>query len=366
MAQQVDIAQVLASMGNAIAGLTQAINQIIAGLPQQHNIPVSTTGALVGAGIEKPTKFKGKKDNIQKNAEDACCFLAAYKAYACLQLALNMVDAQGVITRKGSQWIGLFLSYMEGEAGNWATPYRKEMENGTTPFSGRWDDAVKVFQQRFLVISVKELACTQLRKICQGKGTAAQYCSHFEQYKNKCGYNDGTLRKFYYAGLSKPFKQCLTNSTADTTDLPQLKSVVTQLNLKQQEYDRHRRGKHNEHPTQRIQTYSVVNVPMEIDAACVNAARNGSNKTQSNWLAAMCGHCFNCAGTTHLAHNKDRCPANGKNCGYCGGFGHFELGCQDKFLGLEKMRRMTPQVCQPQQQQQQQRPQAPRTLWQPQ
>jgi hypothetical protein len=31
MVQQVDIAQALANMGNAIAGLTQAINQIILG-----------------------------------------------------------------------------------------------------------------------------------------------------------------------------------------------------------------------------------------------------------------------------------------------------------------------------------------------
>jgi hypothetical protein len=102
MAQQVDVAQALASMRNAIANLMQAINQIIAGPPQQHNMLVSTTGAIAGAGVEKPTKFKGKKDNIQKNAEDARCFLAAYKAYACLQPALNVVNAQGVITRKDS------------------------------------------------------------------------------------------------------------------------------------------------------------------------------------------------------------------------------------------------------------------------
>jgi hypothetical protein len=91
---------------------------------------------------------------------------------------------------------------------------------------------------------------------------------------------------------------------------------------------------------------------MEIDAARVNAARNGSNKTRSDWLAVMRGRCFNCAGTTHLARDKDRCPANGKNCGYCDGFGHFELGCQDKFLGLERMRRVTPQMRQMQPQQQ--------------
>jgi hypothetical protein len=145
MAQQVDVAQALAAMGNAITGLTQAINQITVGPPQQHNVSVSTTGAIVGAGVEKPAKFKGKKDNIQKNAEDARRFLAAYKAYACLQPALNTVDALGIVTRKDSQWIGLFLSFMEGEAGDWATPYREEMGNGTTPFNGKWDDAVKAF-----------------------------------------------------------------------------------------------------------------------------------------------------------------------------------------------------------------------------
>jgi hypothetical protein len=118
MAQQVDVAQALANMGNAIAGLTQAINQIISGPPQQHNMLVSTTGAIVRAGVKKPAKFKGKKDNIQKNAEDACCFLATYKVYACLQLAFNMVDAQSIIIRKNSQWIGLFLFFMEGEAGD--------------------------------------------------------------------------------------------------------------------------------------------------------------------------------------------------------------------------------------------------------
>jgi hypothetical protein len=173
MAQQVDVAQALAAMGNAITGLTQAINQIIAGPPQQHNVSVSTTGAIVGAGVEKPAKFKGEKDNIQKNAEDARRFLAAYKAYACLQPALNTVDALGVITRKDSQWIGSFLSFMEGEAGDWATPYREEMGNGTTPFNGKWDDAVKAFQEHFSVISVEEPARTQLRKVRQGKGTAA-------------------------------------------------------------------------------------------------------------------------------------------------------------------------------------------------
>jgi hypothetical protein len=366
MVQQVDVAQALAAMGNTITGLTQAINQIITGPPQQHNVSVSTTRAIVGVGVEKSAKFKGKKDNIQKNAEDARCFLAAYKAYAYLQPALNMVDAQGVVTRKDSQWIGLFLSFMEEEAGDWATPYRKEMGNGTTPFNGRWDDTVKVFQECFSVISVEESARTQLRKVCQGKGTAAQYRLCFEQYGNNCGYNDGTLREFYYAGLNKSFKQRLTNSTADTTTLPQLKSIVAQLDLKQQEYDRHRRGKRDKHPTQRIQTYPVVDVPMEIDAARVNAACNGSNKMRSDWLAAMRGHCFNCAGTTHLARDKDRCHANGKNCGYCGGSGHFKLGCQDKFLGLKRMHRVTPQMCQSQPQQQQQHSQAPRTLWQPQ
>jgi hypothetical protein len=83
-----------------------------------------------------------------------------------------------------------------------------------------------------LVISVEESARTQLRKVCQGKGTAAQYRLRFEQYENKCGYNDGTLREFYYAGLNESFKQRLTNSTADTASLLQLKSVVAQLNLK--------------------------------------------------------------------------------------------------------------------------------------
>jgi hypothetical protein len=105
-------------------------------------------------------------------------------------------------------------------------PYCKEMGSGTTPFNGKWDDAVKAFQERFSVISVEELARAQLRKVCQGKGTAAQYQLRFKQYEKKCSYNNGTLRKFYYMGLSESFKQRLTNSTADTTNLPQLKRVI--------------------------------------------------------------------------------------------------------------------------------------------
>jgi hypothetical protein len=93
MTQQLDVAQELISVSTAIASLMQAIDQIILRLPQQHNVLVSTTRAIAGVGVKKPAKFKGKKDNIQKNAEDARCFLAAYKVYACLQLASNMVDA---------------------------------------------------------------------------------------------------------------------------------------------------------------------------------------------------------------------------------------------------------------------------------
>jgi hypothetical protein len=55
------------------------------------------------------------------------------------------------------------------------------MGNGTTLFNGRWDDAVKAFQERFSVINMEESARTQLRKVCQGKGTAAQYRLRFEQ-----------------------------------------------------------------------------------------------------------------------------------------------------------------------------------------
>jgi hypothetical protein len=114
MAQQLDVTQALISMGTAIFSLTQAINQIIARPPQQHNVLVSTTGAIVGAGVKKSAKFKGEKDNIQKNAEDAHRFFVAYKVYACLQPALNTMDAQGVITRKDSQWIGsVALCYTE-------------------------------------------------------------------------------------------------------------------------------------------------------------------------------------------------------------------------------------------------------------
>jgi hypothetical protein len=236
------------------------------------------------------------------------------------------------------------------------------MGNGNMPFNEKWDDAIKAFHKCFSVISMEELARTQLCKIHQGKGTTAQYRSCFKQYEKKCGYNNGTLCERYYAGLSKVFKQCLTNSTVDTTGLGQLKRVIAQLNLQQQEYDCHRCGERNKHSTQHIETYPVVDILIKINAARVNAARNSFNKTCSDWLAAMHGRCFNCAGTTHSAPDKDRCPANGKNCGYYSGFGHFKLGCQDKFLGLERMLCVTPQVCQGQQQQQQERPQALRTL----
>jgi hypothetical protein len=40
-------------------------------------VSVSTTGAITRAGVKKPAKFKGEKDNIQKNTKDVCCFLAA-------------------------------------------------------------------------------------------------------------------------------------------------------------------------------------------------------------------------------------------------------------------------------------------------
>jgi hypothetical protein len=64
MTQQIDVAQVLISVGSTIKSLTRAIDQIILGPPQQHNMLVSTTRAIIGAGVKKPAKFKGKKDNI--------------------------------------------------------------------------------------------------------------------------------------------------------------------------------------------------------------------------------------------------------------------------------------------------------------
>ena len=52
----------------------------------------------------------------------------------------------------------------------------------------------------------------------------------------------------------------------------------------------------------------------------------------------MSGKCYCCARTDHTSCDKEKCPAYGKNCSYCGQKNHFETGCQDKFLGLERGR----------------------------
>ena len=122
-------------MQSMVESFTSSIEQITAS--QQANvqpIQVNANSAVVSAGIEKPTKFKGDNKDVQKQGEEARRFLAAFKLYASTQPALNVTQADGTTKRIDWQWIASCLSFMDGEAADWALPFRDQIGDGKQPF----------------------------------------------------------------------------------------------------------------------------------------------------------------------------------------------------------------------------------------
>ena len=134
------------------------------------------------------------------------------------------------------------LSFLDSEAGDWATPYREEFGGGVMPFRGAWSTCVDEFKKRFSVVTVEDAARTELKKTRQGKGTVVQYESRFNQYADKSKYNKIALRELFYEGLSEDMKKRLLNTVEDVTSLDDLKKVALKLDKNQIEYDRSRQG----------------------------------------------------------------------------------------------------------------------------
>ena len=271
------LAELLQRLADSVGVMTQEITRMARNqpTPQVSVAAPSIQGAIVGAGVEKPAKFRGDASNVQKNAEEARRFLASFRAYASLVPALNQTDATGNYIRKDARWIGSFLSFMDSEAGDWATPYREMMGDQKVPFNGKWSECEDEFKKRFSVIAVEDAACAELKKVRQGKGTVVQYKAQFEQYADKSKYDPIALRKLFYDGLSEDMKKCLTNNTDSMKTLEELKKVVVSLSEKQLEYDRAKQGLRNWFESHDHHDHSSGNssgdVPMDI-----NALRQGS------------------------------------------------------------------------------------------
>lgn len=270
--------------------------------------------------IEKPAKFKGDGSVIQ-NANSARAFVASFVTFAQSNSKLSPDSVAN------TRWIPAFLSFMDGPARDWATPYLEAHVLGTSPWK-EWEDCARAFKTRFSVISSEETARDKIEHLKQGSQTLPAYAAEFSAVGALTGYNDVDLMRRFRRGLNPHFseKLAIRGGRYDT-----LEALIRAANELYQDLYEETRRHGNGGPRDSHARYTS-DVPMEVDAM-----RPGSNNARFDWLKSMRGRCYGCGS---LAHTKAACPVvkPGALCGYCSREGHVQAVCQDKFTGQEKGR----------------------------
>ncbi|KAL0571862.1 hypothetical protein V5O48_010100 [Marasmius crinis-equi] len=127
----------------AQATLNAVLQQLVANqgsLQQQLAYITQNLSAKESSTVSKLAPFKGGSSDVNR-------FLSLFKLWAQTQNKLK--DEEGNLEQE--KCIQSALSFMEGDAGTWATCYAKAftMDGVLSPFSGSWDKFEKQLQTRF-------------------------------------------------------------------------------------------------------------------------------------------------------------------------------------------------------------------------
>lgn len=338
----------LTTITERMAEMTAALQAVTASLqppaPANVTITPNISGAVIGAGIEKPAKFKGDSKDVETVATHARQFLAAFVNWASQQPQLTPYNSVTKLHEKEQRrWIASFLSFMDGPAGVWATPFIEDIGNGHIPWQGTWDEARKAFEERFSVVAQGEVAREALKRVRQGTRTIPAYTAEFKQYADRTNYGVTALKEMYYDGLNSDMKDRLIDNSDPQDTYAELVEAVTKIDARIQKRNRQRKNKGSETHEDTRAPYgqgSMETVPMDIDAARMGGQANAK---RDQWTKSLQGKCWGCGSPktrTHFNGSSDECKAKGKNCSHCGGRNHFSTVCADRFMGLEKFRRL--------------------------
>lgn len=170
-------APVIETLAKTQSDLQKQIQTLTEQLSHTANRPAKSS-------IKEPEPFKGDR-------ADARRFISMFGSWAADQAGLR--DENGV--HDGRKWIQSALSFMRGEAGQWATPFAVQFNEynpdnlaARLPWDGDWETFLKAYNVWWLAVDDKAEARTQLQSLSQGKLSVAEFAARFQELGDCSGF----------------------------------------------------------------------------------------------------------------------------------------------------------------------------------
>lgn len=303
------------------ADLAQALHALV---QNQQGLQTALTSLLSQSGnakgVAKPSNYDGKR------GDDARRFLAAFNLYADNIPSLS--DYKKRITSA--------ISFLEGDAAIWATPFSEAIHASIAPNSivaypfVAWADFEAAFKNRFETTDATTDAKEMLRRLYQGKSTVGQYAATFKQYSTRTGYSEVDLRDRFYEHLADRIKDALVLTDKSTATLEELIKVSIDIDNRQIQREQEK------HKSRTPFTPATARPPGPSTAPFASSARDpmamdiDATRSADDYRRAMVGRCYGCGAKEHRKadghHERDVCS-------HCGLVGHQVQVCRNKYLG---------------------------------
>jgi hypothetical protein len=265
--------------------------------------------------FSKPEVFKGK------SSSDARRFLAHFDSWAAERN--DLTGAANVNKR-----IKAALQLCSDDAGQWAANHLSNITAGNPPFAS-WAEFLTAFRQRWLAADEEAEAIAQLRKLKQGpRQSMTEHAAKFREIAGRTQIQGQGLRQMFLESITATARNNFSfgeslivdaTNKADTLEKIITRCIAQDVALNNPALNLGR-GQHSTNT-------APAPDPMAMD---VDATRTGN--TRQDFLNNMNGKCFGCGRTGHRART-DECRAKDTTCRYCSRVGHYEIVCQDKFMG---------------------------------
>ncbi|KAK1233728.1 hypothetical protein PQX77_003100 [Marasmius sp. AFHP31] len=272
-----------------------------------------------GAGIAKPTVFKGDADDVAR-------FLPMFRNWATEQKALRIKAGQGVTPEDvgkldNKKTIQSALSFCEGgKAGCWAANYLKQANASTTdatvqfPFEGKWEVFEKQFKVMFSIANKKVDAIRELEHMKQEGKVVTIYSQDFRDAGAKTGLSDADLMIRFQSGLNPEVKKLLVTMDLAQEDLKDLddledRSCRAERALEAEGFSTRKHTK---------TTTTTISATVPTHATQTNPV-GGNGKTREDFMRAMRNRCYGCGATDHT---KAQGNHGQEQCHHCKCFGH--------------------------------------------
>jgi hypothetical protein len=168
----------------------------------------STSAAATGGSkrapkLSEPAKFDGSDKNR------AVSFRVAVSHYLRVSYPSSTVDEQ----------IAFIISCLEGKAHEWLEPYLEQdiVSGSPVPWLHNLVDFWEQFNARWNVSNKTENFRAKFRALKHTK-SVQEYFKDFQMYSQSLGYNDVSLRDFFYDGLSIKIKEMLMAQDFDHSE----------------------------------------------------------------------------------------------------------------------------------------------------